>query len=67
MAEILDISERSFGTAAADRYAAHLFQAMADVADDPYRPGSTPFGEKDGTIRLYHMRHSSNCRRILGL
>ena len=59
MGEILAISEAKFGTAAVEKYAAHLFQAMFDVADDPYRRGSRPFGDCEGTVRLYHMGHSS--------
>lgn len=60
LAEIIGISETRFGTLAADRYAAQLFQAMFDVADNPYRTGSKPFGDPDGTVRLYHIRHSKN-------
>jgi toxin ParE1/3/4 len=59
MAEILGISKATFGTMAAEKYAAHLFQAMFDVADDPYRRGSKPFGENVGTVRLYHLVHSN--------
>ena len=58
MREILHISETKFGAAAAEKYAAQLLQAMFDVADDPYRRGSKPFGDSDGTVRLYHMSYS---------
>jgi toxin ParE1/3/4 len=58
MVAILARSERKFGSAARDRYAALLLQAMRDVADDPTRSGATLDHAIDPTCRFYHIRHS---------
>lgn len=58
MMAILARSEREFGAAARDRYAALLLQAMRDVADDPMRPGTTSDPAIDPTCRFYPIRHS---------
>lgn len=55
---ILARSEHEFGSAARNRYAALLLQAMRDVADDPTRPGTTLDRAIDPTCRFYHIRHS---------
>jgi toxin ParE1/3/4 len=57
MVAILTCSEQEFGSAARDRYAALLFQAMRDVAHDPARPGATLDRAIDPTCRFYHIRH----------
>lgn len=58
MVAILARSQREFGNAARDRYAALLIQAMRDVADDPTRPGATLDLAIDPTCCFYHIRHS---------
>jgi len=58
MVAILARSELEFGSAARDRYAALLLQAMRDVADDPTRPGATLDRAIDPACRFYHIRHS---------
>ncbi len=58
MVAILARSEQDFGSAARDRYAALLLQAMRDIADDPTRPGATLDRAIDPTCRFYHIRHS---------
>jgi len=60
MARILEWSERHWGEAAADRYAELLFQAMRDVAEDPFRVGSKALGYIDENARFYHMKHSKS-------
>jgi toxin ParE1/3/4 len=55
---VLDHSEREFGLAARDRYAALILQAMQDVADDPQRPGSKSEPAIDEKVRFYHLKHS---------
>jgi toxin ParE1/3/4 len=56
---ILLVTSRSqFGLEAQKRYRVLLEQAIADVADDPSRPGVTrPDGVPQG-IWLYHVRHA---------
>jgi toxin ParE1/3/4 len=60
LAAILARSAKEFGTAARDRYAALLLQAMRDVADDPGRHGAALDLAIDPTCRFYHIRHSRN-------
>jgi toxin ParE1/3/4 len=55
---ILARSEAEFGHAARDRYAALLFRAMQDVADDPTRLGATIDRSIDATCCFYHIGHS---------
>ena len=50
---LLDKSAEDYGETARDRYAALIVQAMQDVADDPFRPGSQPGGVIDRTARFY--------------
>ena len=58
MVAILKCSEREFGGAARDRYAALLLRAMRDVADEPTRPDATLDRTIDPGCRFYHIRHS---------
>jgi toxin ParE1/3/4 len=51
-------SEQDFGSAARDRYAARLLQAIHDVADNPTRPVATLDRAIDPTCRFYHIGHS---------
>ncbi len=58
MTAVLARSERECGSAARDRYAALLLQAMRDIADNPTRPGAAQDRNIDPICRFYHIRHS---------
>ena len=57
---ILATSRSQFGQSAQRRYRFLVQQAIADLADDPRRPGVTrPDGMPDG-VWLYHSRHAQS-------
>ena len=56
--ELLDWSERRFGTAARDRYGALIETALRDIADDPECRGSRSRTELGLGLRSYHLRRS---------
>lgn len=60
-ADVIDIlrwSERGFGRQAGFRYAALLYQAMRDLAEDPERPGSRERPDLAVGARSYHISYS---------
>jgi len=56
--DILLDSELRFGALARARYAALLFRAMQDVADNPRRPTIAWPDRLGQAIGVYHIRHS---------
>ncbi len=57
---LLDDSAAQFGTAARDRYAVLILQAMRDLAEDPHRLGVRAEPGIDPDVGFYHLRHSRN-------
>lgn len=51
-------SETEFGNTAADRYQVLLEQAMADLADNPLRPGARRRDDLQPGIYTYHLASS---------
>lgn len=55
LADIRRYTIRTHGKAAADRYDALLRQALKDLRDDPFRPGSKKRPEIAPQVRSYHI------------
>jgi toxin ParE1/3/4 len=53
--DIFRWSEAEFGILAADRYEALIAQALADIAEDPVRPGAKQRDELFAGIYTYHL------------
>jgi toxin ParE1/3/4 len=62
--EIMDWSAERFGASAADRYELLIRQALTDVGEDPFRPGSRQRPELRQGIYTYHL--SGSCDRVCG-
>jgi toxin ParE1/3/4 len=65
LAEVIEWTQREFGEDATSRYEALLLQALMDLADDPWRPGSRARTEVDAG-ELYSYPLSSSRRRSRG-
>jgi toxin ParE1/3/4 len=55
---IFQWSETEFGSAAADRYEVLIAQALADVGENPYRPGAKHRQELLSGVYTYHLASS---------
>jgi toxin ParE1/3/4 len=53
-------SETEFGGVAADRYEVLIAQALADIAENPYRPGAKHRDDLLAGIYTYHLVSSRN-------
>ena len=60
LVELLSYSAAKFGRAAANRYQTLIYQAFADLAWDPHRPGVRTFGGISSDLHLYPIRYSRN-------
>lgn len=60
IASILAWTQEHFGQLARLRYEALLVQAMVDVAQNPYLPGSASRDEISEAARVYHLWYSRN-------
>jgi len=67
IASILAWTHEHFGEQARLRYEALIVQAIADIADNPERPGSASRDEISLFARTYHLWHSrSHVDRAVG-
>ena len=62
--EIMDWSLEHFGADAADRYESLIAQALADVGEDPFRPGAVKRSELPEGVYTYHL--ASSRERVTG-
>lgn len=56
--DILVWSQSQFGVAARRRYERLIVLGLSDIADDPFRPGSSSRPELGARVRSWHLRNS---------